>query len=553
MSDQDGQSPKGGTPRKPLFAARDDAQQSGAQPRAPRKSLFQQPAERQQQQQGATGKKPLFQQPAEPPPRKPAPPPRRAAPPPPPPSPSPTDQTTRPRTKKPLFTIAPDAPPPSAAPRTPRRRAPDDDDGDITGESYAVCPMPYRRDDTATARRQAEYYHAVRALKTQPRALLSAPIPQARALSRRHPIATALLIAALSVAVLFLFWPQDGHPTVSRWLGPLAQPLANALDIANPFMPAPPLAIGNYQLQGGSSLSAQQVDSILESYGSPAAGTGETWVALGRRYNIDPAYPLAFFVHESTAGTHPNWAGQKSDGTTTHNIGNIICAGYPTCYGRFRDYGSWEEGIEDWYRLIDDEYIEGRGMTTLDEVIPVYAPSIENDVNGYTNVVKQLVDSWRISSMQGRGMIGNDRPQGNPLKVANTVMTQGYGTGTHAPANVWGAIDLAVDGDNDGEADPEGTQGQPVYATHSGIVKTSRNTWPAGNHLWVINQHYKTGYAHLEDFAVANGQMVQPGDLIGHVGSTGQSSGPHLDYQVWQKQGDQWVNQNPMHFGVLVQ
>ncbi len=546
MSEQDEQHPKpvpkSGTPRKSLFAARDEADQSGAQTRAPRKSLFQQPEER-SQPPAPTGKPRLFQQPEPPPLKKPVPPTRRPAPPPPP---RPTEQATRPRDKKPLFPLSADDDEPFTARRPARRRPPED-----ALEDYAVCPIPYRRDDTTTTRRQAEHYHAVRALKAQPRALLYAPIPQARAFSRRYPVVTAILIAAASLTILFLFWPHEGHPMVSRWLGPLAQPIANKLDIENPFMPAPPLAAGNYQLQGGSSLSAQQVDSILASYNSPAAGTGQTWVELGRRYNIDPAYPLAFFIHESTAGTHPNWAGQKSDGTTTHNIGNIICAGYPSCYGRFRDYGSWEEGIEDWYRLIDDEYIEGRGITTLDEIIPIYAPSIENDVGGYTNVVKQLVDSWR---MQGRGL-GRDgeRPQGNPLQRANTVMTQGYGTGTHAPANVWGAIDLAIDGDSDGVADPDGTQGTPVYATHGGIIKTSRNTWPAGNHLWVINQHYKTGYAHLEDFAVDNGQMVQRGDVIGYVGSTGQSSGPHLDYQVWQWQGNQWVNQNPMHFGVLVQ
>lgn len=44
-----------------------------------------------------------------------------------------------------------------------------------------------------------------------------------------------------------------------------------------------------------------------------------------------------------------------------------------------------------------------------------------------------------------------------------------------------------------------------------------------------------------------DGQVVEPGTLIGYVGATGQVSGPHLDYQVW-KDG---VNVNPADYGAL--
>jgi murein DD-endopeptidase MepM/ murein hydrolase activator NlpD len=149
----------------------------------------------------------------------------------------------------------------------------------------------------------------------------------------------------------------------------------------------------------------------------------------------------------------------------------------------------------------------------------------------------------------GRGQaIGDaDIPTGNPLGLPNAVMTQGYGVGSHAPANIWGAVDLAVDGNGDGQADPDGTMGTPVYATHDGVVQLASNTWPAGNHIWLIGEHFKTGYSHLKGFAVQDGQTVKRGDVIGYVGSTGESSGPHLDYQVW-KDG---VNVNPLDFGAL--
>jgi murein DD-endopeptidase MepM/ murein hydrolase activator NlpD len=152
---------------------------------------------------------------------------------------------------------------------------------------------------------------------------------------------------------------------------------------------------------------------------------------------------------------------------------------------------------------------------------------------------------------QGRGLPGDLRPAGNPLQAANTVMTQGYGVGTHAPAEIWGAIDLAIDGDGDGAADPDGSWNAPVYATHAGVITVTPNSHPAGNHVWVANDQYRTGFAHLASFAVESGQTVQRGDLIGYVGSTGMSSGPHLDYQVWEMQGGVWVNVNPLGYDPL--
>lgn len=365
----------------------------------------------------------------------------------------------------------------------------------------------------------------------------------------------APVIATISLIIIVLLWPGGSPIRLTEWAGaggPIGQ-IAAALQSLNPFgtPTLPPNPPGNYNLQGAPSLTAAQADEILASYGSPAVGSGHAWVELGQKYSIDPAFALAFFVQESTAGTHPNWAGHKDDNTTTHNVGNIICAGYPRCYGRFRDYATWEEGIEDWYRLIDREYIQGRGHQTIADVVPVYAPAFENDVDAYINSVEQLVDTWRMTYSGGIFNIDASRPDGNPLQAPNTVMTQGYGVGTHAPAEVWGAVDLAIDSTGDGVGDPDASWNHPVYAMHSGIVKVTPNSFPAGNHVWVINDMYKTGYSHLNAFAVQEGQFVERGTVIGYLGSTGQSSGPHLDYQIWQMQNGTWVNMNPLDYGAL--
>lgn len=149
------------------------------------------------------------------------------------------------------------------------------------------------------------------------------------------------------------------------------------------------------------SITPAQIDAILASYGSPAEGTGADWWLAGDGTGIDPAFAVAFFVMESTAGTNPAWAGWKADGTTTHNVGNIICAGYATCYGRFRDYPSWRDGIADWFKLIRLEYVDGREIATLGEIVPLYAPAIENDVQAYIATVAKLVRQWRAEEQAG--------------------------------------------------------------------------------------------------------------------------------------------------------
>jgi len=140
-----------------------------------------------------------------------------------------------------------------------------------------------------------------------------------------------------------------------------------------------------------------------------------------------------------------------------------------------------------------------------------------------------------------------DVPWGNPTDSVAAVMTQGYGVGSHAPAAIWGGIDIALDGNGDGAADPQGSDGAPIYATMRGIVQVTPNSVPAGNHVWIRGPHYKTGYAHLKAFAVETGQHVERGTLIGYMGSTGNSSGPHLHYDVW----NDGVNVNPLEYAAL--
>ena len=77
-------------------------------------------------------------------------------------------------------------------------------------------------------------------------------------------------------------------------------------------------------------------------------------------------------------------------------------------------------------------------------------------------------------------------------------------------------------------------RGTEVYATGDGVVElVERKRWGYGKSI-IINHGfgYKTLYAHLHDFEVRQGQKIKRGELIGQIGSTGRSTGPHLHYEV---------------------
>jgi murein DD-endopeptidase MepM/ murein hydrolase activator NlpD len=75
--------------------------------------------------------------------------------------------------------------------------------------------------------------------------------------------------------------------------------------------------------------------------------------------------------------------------------------------------------------------------------------------------------------------------------------------------------------------------GTPVFATADGVVEKAE--WFGGYGLCVQIEHggsLETRYGHMSRLNVASGQTVHKGDIVGFVGTTGRSTGPHLHYEV---------------------
>ncbi len=81
-------------------------------------------------------------------------------------------------------------------------------------------------------------------------------------------------------------------------------------------------------------------------------------------------------------------------------------------------------------------------------------------------------------------------------------------------------------------AAPKGT---PIYAGGNGVIEYAGNNGGYGKYIRIRhNNEYKTAYAHLSKFkkGISKGVRVNQGDVIGYVGSTGNSTGPHLHYEI---------------------
>jgi len=75
--------------------------------------------------------------------------------------------------------------------------------------------------------------------------------------------------------------------------------------------------------------------------------------------------------------------------------------------------------------------------------------------------------------------------------------------------------------------------GDAILATADGQVVTVEYDPGFGNYLIIKHKHgFYTRYAHLQSFRVQRGQYVQQGQVIGYIGNTGVSTGPHLHYEV---------------------
>lgn len=210
-----------------------------------------------------------------------------------------------------------------------------------------------------------------------------------------------------------------------------------------------------------------------------------------------------------------------------------------------------EKVLEDLENRDDNVY------RTIFEAAPI-SPSVRNsgiggvdryqDLQGYDNSELLTYTNKRVDELSKRLYIESvsldevydmavnkqqrlaSMPAIMPVAKNRCKLVSGFGSRYH-PILHYRRMHTGVD-----FAAPKGT---PIYASADGTVTTAGRDGKglSGYGITVVVNHgygFQTLYAHMNDVKVKSGQKVKRGELIGHVGSTGLSQGPHLHYEVIQ-------------------
>lgn len=148
------------------------------------------------------------------------------------------------------------------------------------------------------------------------------------------------------------------------------------------------------------------------------------------------------------------------------------------------------------------------------------AAPAQAQAQGNNSEVRALFANWQQDARQRQGVMAI--PSGRP--VENYRLTSSFGT----RSDPFGAGRRRHNG-----LDMAGPIGTPIYATADGIV--GRAQWVGGYGNYVEINHggdMQTRYGHMSRILVEPGARVTRGQMIGHMGSTGRSTGSHLHYEV---------------------
>jgi murein DD-endopeptidase MepM/ murein hydrolase activator NlpD len=206
-----------------------------------------------------------------------------------------------------------------------------------------------------------------------------------------------------------------------------------------------------------------------------------------------------------------------ADGVYFQAVGSRTIADYATIYK-----------ISDPYLIIDSEFNQISDLTP--ESVPpsgtwIFVPGGQGEEITWTVQVEVETEGPR------RGYVANFAP-GDPGSCGNVQnpgggafwgrpMTPGSYTITRGYSSIHTGIDLAA---------PPGT---PVFAANSGVVVFAGwSTFGYGNMIVLAHGPFLTLYGHLSQINVRCGQLVGVGQSIGGVGNTGNSSGPHLHFEI---------------------
>lgn len=319
--------------------------------------------------------------------------------------------------------------------------------------------------------------------------------------------------------------------------------------------------------QSNIVLSKEQVKKAIESCYSGQArenllGALNDFIYIQNNNKVNAIFAVAVVTQESSAGT--NWA--KIDSSTYNWMSCMAESGqqyYTDSTGtKWAKYTSFGNATRDLGRRISTEsYYFGGGNYTVRTIGQSYCVPPDGWTNGVISIMKRLFKSVGVDLDAERKQ--HNRPQHNGTQGdsdnSNNNNNGNNGNNednTNSGNNATGQVELdgsyKVNGvslsnpiidpisfvgsyANHGAVDinPTDNGPVPVYAAAAGSVTTAGWHYSYGN--YVVIDHgsgVSTCYAHASALAVSVGQHVEKGQLIMYQGSTGNSSGPHVHFEI---------------------
>lgn len=255
--------------------------------------------------------------------------------------------------------------------------------------------------------------------------------------------------------------------------------------------------------ENGLYASVMIAQAILES------ASGQSQLAQAPNYNL-------FGIKGAYKGDSVSLTTQEDTGDGT--LYNVQSA--------FRKYKNYEESLQDYAKLMTNGLIDNREFyggvwkshaKTYQEATKFLTGRYASDTR-YNQKLNGLIETYDLQQYdkEAYGPEVNEKGYITPLK--NYTISSPFGS---REGEFHRGLDLAA------------PQGEPIYASKAGTVRKAEFHPSWGNYVAIEHEDGTTAlYAHQQAYTVKVGDHVAQGQIIGYVGSTGNSTGSHLHFEV---------------------
>lgn len=330
--------------------------------------------------------------------------------------------------------------------------------------------------------------------------------------------------------------PEETKPAPEQPKNETAQAPQQAAPVAENPQPAPTqthsVTESTQSVQDGAIQfeKDETVESFIAKLGEPAR-------KIGQEKDLFASVMIAQAVLESGSGSSslskaPNYNlfgikgthnGKSVSMATQEDLGN---GNLYTTQAGFRVYENYEDCFNDYAKLLTE------GISGNSEF---YAGALKSNAKTYQEATKFLTGRYATDTQYNQKLNGlietydliqyDKELQGAPISngsykvpVTNYTISSPFG---NRGGEFHRGLDMAA------------AQGTPIYATRAGKVIKAEfdNSW--GNYVVIQHEDGTTAlYAHQQQYLVRTGDNVSQGQVVGHVGSTGNSTGPHLHLEL---------------------